>query len=360
MSTGPRRSRRSTLFTELFAFGFALTAPLWAQQTIDGCQVLPIENIWNTPVASLPLATNSTQVVTHIGLTDTMHPDFGTVWEGAPIGIPYVVVSNAQAMLPIDFASLDGWPGESDAGPYPIPLNPPIEGGDTPTNQGDRHILVVRQGACILYELYHSWKEEDFNGEFTCAVPGATPGWCGLSGAVYDLASNALRPDSWTSADAAGLPIFPGLVRYDEVETGEIRHALRFTVDISRTSWVWPARHEAGSTPDVNAPPMGLRLRMKASFDLSGYTPRVRTILAALKKYGMMVADNGTDWYLSGIPDPRWDDDELSVINDIPGSTFEVVDVSGLQLGPDSGATPHLFSDGFDGGSTQHWSAVAP
>ena len=203
MCTGPRRTRSKTPFTGLFACGLLLTSALAAQQTVDGCQVLPIANIWNTPVASLPVAGNSTAVVTHIGLTDTMHPDFGTVWEGAPIGIPYVAVPNGQTMLPIDFSSLDGWPEESDAGPYPIPPNPPIEGGDTPTNQGDRHILVVRQGACILYELYHSWKEGDSNGAFTCVVPGATPGWCGLSGAVYDLASNALRPDSWTTPCAS-------------------------------------------------------------------------------------------------------------------------------------------------------------
>jgi len=360
MFTDPPRARSGTPFTGLFALGLLLTSPLAAQQTVGGCQVLPTDNIWNTPVASLPVAANSAAIINHIGAADLMHPDFGTVWEGAPIGIPYVVVPNAQAMLPIDFASLDGWPEESDAGPYPIPPSPPIEGGDDPLNRGDRHILTVRQGSCILYELYHSWKEGDFNGDFTCVVPGATPGWCGLSGAVYNLASNALRPDSWTSADAAGLPIFPGLVRYDEVETGEIRHALRFTVDISRTSWVWPARHQSGATADVNAPPMGLRLRMKPGYVLPGATPRVRTILVALKRYGMMVADNGTDWYLNGVPDPRWDDDELSIINDIPGSAFEVVDVSSLQLSADSGATPHLWSDGFEAGSTGYWSATAP
>ena len=360
MITDLRPTRSCTPFTGLFALGLFLALPLAAQQTVGGCQVLPTSNIWNTPVASLPVAANSANVINHIGAADTMHPDFGTVWEGAPIGIPYVVVPNGQAMLPIDFSSLDGWPEESDAGPYPIPPNPPIEGGDVLTNHGDRHILVVRQTSCLLYELYHSWREGENNGDFTCSVPGATPGWCGLSGAKYDLASNALRPDSWTSADAAGLPIFPGLVRYDEVETGEIRHALRFTVDVTRTTWLWPARHQSGSTSNVDAPPMGMRFRMKASYNLPGATPRVRTILAALKKYGMMVADNGTNWYLNGAPDARWDDDELSVINDIPGSAFEVVDVSGLQLDPDSAETPHLFSDGFDGGSTSHWSAAAP
>jgi len=353
----PRRIPSTAISTALFAVGLTTLAPLAAQQTVAGCQVLPVANIWNTPVASLPVATNSAAIIAHIGAAETMHPDFGTVWQGAPIGIPYVAVPNSQAMVPIDFSSLGGWPGESDAGPYPVPPNPPIEGGDTPGNDGDRHVLVVRQSACILYELYYSWRE----GENGCVVPGAPPGWCGMSGAIYDLASNALRPDSWTSADAAGLPIFPGLVRYDEVETGEIRHALRFTVDITRQSYVWPARHESGSTTDADAPPMGLRLRMKAGYDISGFTPRVRTIFAALKKYGMMVADNGTDWYLNGIPDGRWDDDELvSQLSQVPGSAFEVVNVSSLPISNDSGATPHLFSDGFDAGSTQHWSAVAP
>ncbi len=357
MLTVLRRTRSGTPFAGLFAFGLLLSAPLAAQQTVDGCQVLPVANIWNTPIASLPVAANSSAIISHIGASQTLHPDFGTVWEGAPIGIPYVTVPDAQALLPIDFASLDGWPEQSDAGPYPIPPNPPIEGGDNLANTGDRHVLVVRQGSCILYELYHSWRE----GENGCVVPGTTPGWCGMSGAVYDLASNALRPETWTSADAAGLPIFPGLVRYDEVETGEIRHALRFTVDISRQSYIWPARHEAGSTLDANAPPMGLRLRMKAGYDISGFTPRVRTIFAALKKYGMMVADNGTDWYLNGVPDARWDDDELvSQLAQVPGSAFEVVEVGGLQIASDSGATPHLFSDGFDAGSIQHWAADTP
>jgi hypothetical protein len=269
------------------------------------------------------------------------------------------VVPNGQATLPIDFASLDGWPEESDAGPYPIPTSaglPHIEGGDALDNFGDRHVLVVRQTSCILYELYHSWREGENNGDFTCAVPGGTPGWCGLSGAVYNLASDTLRPDSWTSADAAGLPILPGLVRYDDVESGEIRHALRFTVDVTRQSWVWPARHQSGDNLDANAPPMGLRLRMKESYNISGFTPRVRRILVALKRYGMMVADNGTNWYLNGAPDARWDDDELvSQLSTIPGTAFEVVDTSGLILNAGSGQTKHLWSDGFEGGTIAQW-----
>lgn len=330
---------------------------LAAQQTIGDCQILPTNNIWNTPVAQLPVVANSDAIIGHIGAAQTMHPDFGTVWEGAPIGIPYVVVENIQSMVPIDFDILGGWPEESDPGPYPIPLDAPIEGGDDPGNFGDRHVLVVRRGACILYELYHSWRE----GENGCAIPGSPPGWCGLSGATFDLGSNALRPDEWTSADAAGLPILPGLVRYDEVESGEIRHALRFTVDVTRQSWVWPARHQSGATMDANAPPMGLRLRMKADYDIAGFTPRVRTILQALKTYGMMVADNGTDWYLNGVPDPRWDDDELvSQFDEIPGSAFEVVDVSSLMLDIDSGETPHIFSDFFESDGLALWSSTSP
>ncbi|MGE0641056.1 MAG: hypothetical protein AB7G12_03755 [Thermoanaerobaculia bacterium] len=329
----------------------------FAQQTLGGCRVLPNDNVWNTPVTELPVAANSTAIIAFIGGSGTLHPDFGTVWEGAPIGIPFVVVPDGQSPLPIDFDSLGGWPEESDPGPYPIPSNPPIEGGDDAGNTGDRHVLVVRQQSCILYELYHSWRE----GENGCTVPGSPPGWCGLSGAVYDLASNALRPDDWTSADAAGLPILPGLVTYDEVASGEIRHALRFTVEVSRESHVWPARHDAGSSTNASAPPMGLRLRLNAGFDLSGFTPRVRTILRALKTYGMIVADNGTDWYLSGAPDPRWDDDELvSQLATVPGSAFEVVDVTSLIVDPDSGETPHLFSDGFESGGLLHWSSALP
>jgi hypothetical protein len=229
-------------------------------------------------------------------------------------------------------------------------------------------VLVLRQGECRLYELYYSWPDGTGpSGEPTCDSPG---GWCGASGAVYILGSNALRPAGWTSADAAGLPILPGLARYGEVAGGEIRHALRFTVSVSldyvdpaHPGYVWPARHEAGSTTNLSAPPMGLRFRLKASYDVSGFAPQTQVILRALKKYGMIVADNGTNWFISGLPStiPGWDDDQLAELNSVPGNQFEVVDVASIYGGdPDSGATTHLFSDGFDGGTTGYWSAVAP
>ena len=331
-----------------------LAAPALAQPVLDGCPVLPKNNVWNAPVDALPVAANSAAVIQYInnhGATH-LHPDFGSgLYQGAPIGIPYVAVPDAQAMVPIDFSTY-GWPDESDPGPYPIPVNAPIEGG--PNSDGDRHVLVLRQNACILYELYYSWPNGTGpSGEPSCVEPG---GWCGASGAVYDLHSNALRPDTWTSADAAGLPILPGLARYPEDASGEIRHALRFTVSVTRHSYVWPARHEAGSTNDAAAPPMGLRLRLKASFDLSGFSPQTRVLLLALRKYGLILADNGSNWYLSGIPDDNWDNDQLvSELAQVPGTAFEVVDVSSLELDPDSGATPHVFSDGFDSGGTGRW-----
>ena len=331
--------------------GALAAAPLCAQQTIAGCQILPTNNVWNTPVDLLPALADSAARIqytnthcTGVGCVPrtTLKADFGSgLWEGAPIGIPYVAVPNGQTMLPIDFDSLGGWPEESDPGPYPIPPGAPIEGG--PSSDGDRHVLVVRQGSCILYELYHSWPE----GQNGCAVPGSPPGWCGLSGAVYTLASNALRPDGWTSADAAGLPILPGLARFPEVAAGEIRHALRFTVEVTRETYIWPARHEAGSTMDALAPPMGLRLRLRNSFDVTPFSPQARAVLSALKKYGMILADNGSNWFISGIPDPGWNNDVLQQLAAVPGTAFEVVDVSSLRLDPDSGATPQPVSTAF-------------
>lgn len=341
--------------------------PVAAQQTIAGCQVLPTNNIWNTPVASLPVLPSSAQMVNYInthcsgnGCTPrtVLKADFGSgLWEGAPIGIPYVAVPNGQTMLPIDFESIGGWPDESDPGPYPIPPNPPIEGGAGST--GDRHILTVRQSACVLYELYHSWPE----GQNGCVVPGSPAGWCGLSGAVYDLGSNVLRPDTWTSADAAGLPILPGLANFPEVAAGEIRHALRFTVSVTRDGsggWIWPARHEAGSTTNVNAPRMGERLRLRADYPLAGLSPQARIIAVALKRYGLILADNGTNWFISGVPHASWNNDVLAQLATIPGSAFEVVDSTSLRIDPDSGATPHVYSDGFESGTTDWWSLTTP
>jgi hypothetical protein len=226
-------------------------------------------------------------------------------------GIPFVVVPPAQPFVPITF---DEFGSQSDPGPYPIPANAPNEGG------GDRHVLVVHSGPCILYELYHATKN-----------PAPDPVWTAGSGAKFDLGSNALRPDGWTSADAAGLPIFPGLVRYDEVVAGFIAHAVRFTTVRTQRAYINPATHQAGGTTDPAFPPMGLRVRLKSDFNLSGFTGHSRVILNALKKYGMILADNGSSWFISGARDPRWNDTDLNQLRTVPGSAFEAVESGPLR-----------------------------
>jgi hypothetical protein len=289
--------------------------------TLGGCTVLPADNVWNTPIDQLPVDSHSLEYVKNIGLNTSMHPDFGSPKYG-DFGIPFNIVPQGQAKVSVSFDIAD----ESDPGPYPIPPNPKIEAGS------DQHILVLEQGTCKLYETWST--SADGSG-----------GWNAGSGAIFDLNSNALRPDTWTSADAAGLPILPGLARYDEVAAGAIKHALRFTVPCTAEFYIWPARHKAvpGGCPatppaGTRVPPMGLRLRLKASVNIAGFTPQTRVILAALKKYGMIVADNGSSWYLSGAPDPSWDDDNLvSDLRQIHGSDFEVVDESSLMISPNSG-----------------------
>jgi len=247
----------------------------------------------------------SDALIASIGLGGSLHPDWGTTesyW-----GIPYVVVSGDTPKVQVTFDYAD----ESDPGPYPIPANPPIEGG--PSSSGDRHILIIDRDNWVLYELFAAYPPSDGQG------------WRAGSGAIFDLNSNALRPAGWTSADAAGLPIFPGLVRYDEVLAGEIRHALRFTVARSRRAYVHPARHWASSSTDPSLPPMGMRVRLKASFDTSGYPHDARVILEALKRYGMIVADNGSNWFISGVSDPRWDPAIFDAFRSVHGSDFEVV-----------------------------------
>jgi len=246
--------------------------------------------------------------------TANLHPDFGTVWNGAPNGIPYIVVAGNQAAVPIAFTAFGS---QSDPGPYPVPANAPVEGG--PSGTGDRHVLVIDRDNWKLYEMYRAFP---VNG-------GAS--WNCDSGAVFDLNSNALRPAGWTSADAAGLPIFPGLVRYDEVfEQQEIRHAIRFTAQTTRRAYVSPARHWASSNTSVDRPPMGMRVRLKASVDISSYSPAMQVILRALKKYGMILADNGSNWFISGAPDPRWNDSDLNTLKLIKGSNFEVVKMDNI------------------------------
>jgi hypothetical protein len=278
------------------------------------CTIFPSNNPWNTDISSYPLHPNSAAYVNFIGTSKFLHPDFGTFYNGEPIGIPYVVVPASQPRVAVAFQYAD----ESDPGPYPIPDNPPIEGGANST--GDRHILMLGLDLCELHELYYAWP------------PGSGPNpytdrWWAGSGAYWNLRSNALRPDGWTSADAAGLPILPGLVRYDEViDQGAINHALRFTVRATQRGYIHPATHFASSTTDPTYPPMGLRLRMKSSYSCSAYSAEVQVICTALKKYGMYVADNGSDWYVTGAHDPRWNDSNLGDLKRIPGSAFEAVD----------------------------------
>jgi len=283
------------------------------------CAVFPADNVWNTPVDTLPVDANSDAYIATIGADAHVHADFGSgTWEGGPIGIPYVDVPGTQPFVDVTFDYTD----ESDAGPYPIPPAAPIEGG--PESDGDRHVLVVDRDNCILYELFHAFPQPDGS-------------WEAGSGAIFDLGSHALRPAGWTSADAAGLPILPGLARYDEVAEGEIRHALRFTSSSTRRAYVWPARHFAPYHEEPSSPPMGQRFRLRADFDISDFSPEVQVILKALKKYGMILADNGSSWYISGAPDERWDNDALHELHQVKGSDFEAVDVSSLMVDPDSG-----------------------
>jgi len=276
---------------------------------IGSCSVFPGDNPWNRDISSLPVRADSDAFIDSIGRADHVHPDFGTEWEGAPIGIPFVTVGKSQRKVAIEFTA---YGDESDPGPYPVPSDAPVEGGAD--GDGDRHVLVVDTDACVLYELYRAFPE----------TGGA---WSADSGAVFQLASNDEHPLEWTSADAAGLPIFPGLVRYEEVVTeGALRHAVRFTVSRSRKAIVAPARHYASSSNDASLPPMGLRLRMKQSYDCSSFSSEARVVCEGLKHYGLIVADNGSDWYLSGAPDPRWDDDAVGDLKRITGDAFEVVD----------------------------------
>jgi hypothetical protein len=287
---------------------------LGANASLHGKQLFPADNPWNQDISNAPVDPNSTRLIAAIGNDGQLHPDFGTVYRGAPNGIPYIVVGASQPLVPVNFTA---YGEESDPGPYPVPRNAPIEGGAN--SDGDRHVIVIDRDRWKLYEMFS-------------AVPTITgTSWNAKSGAVFDLNSNALRPEGWTSADAAGMPIFPGLVRYDEVfEQREIRHALRFTVAHTRKAYVYPARHYASYSDDPNLPPMGMRVRLKASFDISKFSPANQVILRALKRYGMFVADNGSNWFLSGAPDPRWSDDDLGILKIVRGWNFEVVKMGEL------------------------------
>ncbi len=276
------------------------------------CAIFPADNAWNRRIDTLPIAPGSAATVATIGPTKTMHADFGSgLWNGGPIGIPVTYVGKAQRKSSVLFEYAD----ESDRGPYPIPAGVKIEGGAA--SDGDRHALIVDRDACRLYELY--------------ALRRVGGRWTAGSGAIWELRSNRLRAAGWTSADAAGLPILPGLARYDEVVSGRIDHALRFTVSRTQRSYVWPARHFASSLTDPSLPPMGARFRLRRDFDISGFPRQARVVLQALKEYGMVVADNGSDWFVSGVPDPRWSNDALHTLGRVPGSAFEMVDPASLQ-----------------------------
>jgi len=284
---------------------------------LGGRPIFPASDPWRTDISASPRDALSDSLIASCGATTGMHPDFGTVYGGAPNGIPYVVVHGTQPRVPVSFYYGD----ESDPGPYPVPPYAPIEGGSSST--GDRHVLVVDADNWKLYEMYDAHP-----------VSGGAS-WTGGSGAIFDMTAGTVRPAGWTSADAAGLPILPGLVRYDEVGIHHaIEHALRFSCARTRKAYVPPARHSAGSQTSVNFPPMGMRVRLKASFDISGFSPSNQVILRALKKYGMFVADNGSDMYLSGAPDPRWSDDDLHNLTKVHGSDFEVVQMSGIVVQP--------------------------
>ncbi len=279
---------------------------------VAGCSVFPADNVWNRRVDRLPVAADSATLVASIGLDEHVHADFGSgLWEGGPIGIPVTVVDRRTARSRVTFE----YAGESDRVRYPIPSNVRIEGG--PQADGDRHAILVDRDACRLYELF--------------ALRSSGGRWTAGSGATWNLRTNRVRPAGWTSADAAGLPILPGLARFDDVARGRITHALRFTAPRTRRAYLWPARHFASDSDDPSLPPMGLRVRLKADFPVAGFPRQARIVLAGLKAYGMILADNGSSWYVSGAPDPRWSNDALHTLHDVPGSAFEVVDTSSLR-----------------------------
>jgi hypothetical protein len=283
---------------------------------IAGCPVFPVSSPWNTPVDKLPVAADSATLIASIGLSAGVHADFGSgLYDGSRIGIPFVVVhgrSTPKSRVTFEYAD------ESDKGPYPIPKNVPVEGSPAHANEGDRHVLIVDRDSCKLYEL--------------SGMQHTGTHWSGWSGAIWSLRSNALRPSTWTSADAAGLPILPGLARWDgDASTGRINHALRFTVERTRRAFIYPARHYASSSTDPALPPMGLRVRLKASVNIAGLPTQARIVAQAMKTYGLILADNGSNWYVSGAPSPHWSNDQLHALGVLTGADFEVVDTSHLR-----------------------------
>ncbi len=309
-----RRTAAVTVVAAAATAAGALGASHTRAPHIAGCPVVPTSNQWNLPVNKLPVAKNSDALVRSIGVDNPVHADFGSGrYQGGPIGIPYTTVTSRQHKVRVRFDYSD----ESDKGPYPIPRNVPIEGGRNST--GDRHAIIVDRSRCRLYELF--------------ALRHTAGGWHAGSGAIWSLRSNRVRPKTWTSADAAGLPILPGLARFGDARHGSINHALRFTVRDTRKAFIYPARHQAGDTNDPNVPAMGQRFRLKASFDISHFPKQSRIVLRALKKYGMIVADNGSPWFISGAPSSGWNNDDLHQLGRVTGRDFEAVDTSSLPRG---------------------------
>jgi hypothetical protein len=285
---------------------------------LRGCPNLPADNVWHADVSKLPVSSGSGAYVASIGATGHVKADFGAgLWDGGPIGIPITYTGAWQTRVPVSF----DYAGESDPGPYPIPRNALVEGG--PNGDGDRHVIVLDPGGCRVYEMYD-------------AHPQGNGGWSASSGAVFDLRANKMRPLKWTSADAAGLSIYAGLVRYDEVAAGHVDHAIRMTVRTSQRLFVWPGSHYASTNTDPGRPPMGLRLRLKANVDVSTFPPQARVVAEALKRYGAIVADNGGDWFLSGTQDDRWNNEQLDALKGLHGGDFEAVDERGLMASPTS------------------------
>jgi hypothetical protein len=310
------------------AAGACNGAALGIGASLQGFTPFPSDSAWNLDVSAATVDPNSATIIAFIGTGTGLHPDFGAgLYNGSPIGIPYLVVaSSLQAKVPMVFTA---YGDESDPGPMPIPAMAPVEGGSSAT--GDRHVLVMDRDACVLYELYNAFPQTDGS-------------WTADSAAIWDLKSDNLRPFGWTSADAAGLPILPGLACYDEVAAGAITHALRFTVPTSRKAYVLPATHWASSNTSMSAPPMGLRVRLKASVDISGYPAQAQVVLAALKRYGLILADNGSAWYISGAPDDRWDNTQLAMLSGIKGSDLKVVQMGTVYTSDPAGAAPAITS----------------
>ncbi|WP_203718104.1 hypothetical protein [Asanoa siamensis] len=319
LASPPSASPSVTAGTDALGRGPARPTPT-ATRPAAGCTgALPADNVWRADVTRLPVHPRSAAMVASIGAGAAMHPDFGSgTWEGAPIGIPVTVVPGGQKKVDVSFE----YASESDRGPYPIPADAKVEGG--PQADGDRHVIAFDKTACKVYELFSAYPQGG--------------GWRAGSGAVFDLRANKLRPSGWTSADASGLSIFAGLVRYEEVAAGRIDHAIRITVPKTRTGFTWPATHSASSATDANLPQLGQRLRLKSSVSTSSMPKQARIVAEAMKRYGVIVADHGSPWFISGAPDSHWDNDALRALKSLTGADFEVVDTSALITSRTSGA----------------------